>query len=298
MPRLQGWTGRSRGSALGHRFFFELIRCLGVRVAYGFLYCVVPFYAVGAVAPRRASYRFARLRLGYSRWRAAGYVFRNMYALGQILIDRWALRMPYKAEYAFAYSDDYTLLRRVLDAGHGVVCVGAHVGNWEIGAPFFGDYASRIVVGMYDGDYEAAKRELHRGEGEVAFRVLPLGDDGVGTMLAIHTALQAGDAVCLQGDRYMGAMKHSRHTFLGGEAQFPLGPFQVAAAEGVPMVVYFAIRTGYKCYRFHFRMVEPQGGSRAERVAYLQRAYIDELENVVRCHPEQWFNFYDFWDVG
>ena len=61
------------------------------------------------------------------------------------------------------------------------------------------------------------------------------------------------------------------------------------------MVVYFAIRTGYKCYRFHFRMVEPRGGSRAERVAYLQRAYIDELENVVRCHPEQWFNFYDFW---
>ena len=108
-----------------------------------------------------------------------------MYALGQILIDRWALRMPYKAEYAFAYSDDYTLLLRVLDAGHGVVCVGAHVGNWEIGAPFFGDYASRIGVGMYDGDYEAAKRELHRGEGEVAFRVLPLGDDGVGTMLAI-----------------------------------------------------------------------------------------------------------------
>ena len=35
--------------------------------------------------------------------------------------------------------------------------IGAHVGNWEIGAPFFDEYGKKINIVMFDAEHEADK---------------------------------------------------------------------------------------------------------------------------------------------
>ena len=52
--------------------------------------------------------------------------------------------------------------------------------------------------------------------------------DGIGASLAINAALQAGDMVCMLGDRVMGGQPSMTVDFLGGQAVIGL----VAVIEG------------------------------------------------------------------
>ena len=49
-------------------------------------------------------------------------------------------------------------------------------------------------------------------------------------------------------------------------------------------------------YRFHFTIIEDQikNGRAAQDKIFEQ--YINALEQIVRAYPQQWFNFYPFWN--
>src|SRR5687768_5248238 len=68
----QRWTGRSRGGRLGHWFFRQAVRWLGLGAAYAALYPVVLYFLLAAPAARRASMAYLDRALGeargWSRW--------------------------------------------------------------------------------------------------------------------------------------------------------------------------------------------------------------------------------------
>ena len=74
---------------------------------------------------------------------------------------------------------------------------------------------------------------------------------------------------------------------------FPLGPFVLARAVGMPMLPAFCLLEAD--YRYTVRVVEPLAVARGgeEEAA---RAWVAVLENVVREYPTQWFNFFDVWN--
>ena len=45
----------------------------------------------------------------------------------------------------------------VLNGNTGVIMIGAHVGNWEIGAPFFDEYGKKINIVMFDAEHKRIK---------------------------------------------------------------------------------------------------------------------------------------------
>ena len=78
---------------------------------------------------------------------------------------------------------------------------------------------------------------------------------------------------------------------------FPLGPFATIAQRDVPTLVVLVVKTGIKRYHAVVKRL-PMPDShlpRKERIRQLAQAYADELERVVRQHPEQWFNFFSIW---
>ena len=34
---------------------------------------------------------------------------------------------------------------------------------------------------------------------------------------------------------------------------------------------------------------------RKEQIEQLSRAYVDELERLIKLYPKQWYNYYEFW---
>jgi predicted LPLAT superfamily acyltransferase len=106
-------------------------------------------------------------------------------------------------------------------------------------------------------------------------------------------ALRRGDIVAFQVDRATGQRGDCRVPFFGAPAPFPLGPFVLAAAAGVPVLPAFCILEPLGDYRLY---VEPAFAvTRGEEARGLGQA-VGLLERYVAAHAEQWFNFFDVWD--
>ena len=104
----------------------------------------------------------------------------------------------------------------------------------------------------------------------------------------------------LTGDRVFTGRRRQKFSFLGKEAWFPTGIYSIADRYKASIVVMFVLGTGknfeYKVYAQSLAIDDSIKGREARARAYGQ-AYVDILEKIVKEHPLQWFNFYDFWKI-
>ncbi len=283
------WSGKSRGGGFGYRFFIFLIRKAGVGFAYGFLGLVVVYFIPFAPRATAAVWDYNRRILGYGRGRALRFLFVHYYRFGQTIIDKIAIAAGMGDRYSFRF-DNYAEFLRLLDAGTGVVMIGAHIGSWEAGAQFFGDYARKMHIVLHDGERAEIKQALEHNSAGAQFRVITVGgEDGLESIIRMKNALDAGEYVCFQGDRYIRQESTVEAEFMGQRACFPRGPFLIASRMRVPVVFYYSMRERGRAYRFHFVQATESSESG------LLEAYLRATEAVVRNYPQQWFNFYTFW---
>lgn len=219
------WSGKSRGGALGTWFFVVTLKYLGVGAAYVLLAFVAPYFVLFAPKGRRAIMKYNREILGYGRWESLWKVFVHFYVFGQTIIDKIALKHGIEKPYTFDYIN-YEEFLKVLDSGTGVIIIGAHVGSWEVGAPYFNKYGKDMNIVMLDGEYEQIKRVIEDGAEKQPFKIIPLGTDGLDSILKIKAALDRKEYVCLQGDRYMDDGNSMELRFMGREARFRKGCFR------------------------------------------------------------------------
>jgi Kdo2-lipid IVA lauroyltransferase/acyltransferase len=111
--------------------------------------------------------------------------------------------------------------------------------------------------------------------------------------LQLVAALRRGEVVAVQGDRALGTRGDALVPFFGRPAPFPLGPFILARALRVPLAPAFCMMG--PDYRYAVTMPEPltvRAGGEEDAL----RAWVALLEETVRLHPTQWFNFFDIWN--
>lgn len=286
---MANWSGRSRGTPLGYWFFILFIRHLGLRFTYGFLHFVVAYYFLFSWKTSRAIRDFYSLGLGRSRWQSIRGIYRNYYALGQMLIDKVAMASGMQHLFDLRSTGNEHIINMAKDCTGGIL-ISAHVGNWEVAGHLMVNYGGIINVVMYEAEHEQIKQTVEEGTGGRRFNVIPIKDD-MSHVYAISSALLNKEIVCIHGDRYREGMRTLRHDFLGREAQFPFGPFGIASKFDVPKCFVFGMRKGRNGYAFS--ATTPITGR--QKPEMLLEAYVEEMEKKVREHPEQWFNFYDFW---
>ena len=290
------WSGKSRGGALGTWFFVVTLKYLGVRAAYVLLAFVAPYFVLFAPKARKAVYNYNREILHYARLKAVAMVVKHFYVFGQTIIDKIALKHGISKNYSFTYSG-YEEFINLLNSGSGVMIIGAHIGSWEVGAPFFDNYGKKMNIVMLEAEYERIKHVIEKGTCKNDFKIIPLGTDGLDAILKIKTALDNGQYVCLQGDRFMSTDNSTRLTFMGREALFPKGLFQIAGKLNVPVAFYYATRQKGMHYNFSFQIAKIDAQRPQQRFEQITNQYVQSLEDVVTANPQQWFNFYDFWQI-
>lgn len=292
------WKGKTRGGSWGYLFFIFLIKKCGITAAYIFLGVVVPYFIPFAPKATRSIWFYARQVLKLSIGQSIVLLFKNYYRLGQILIDKIAMKSGLEKKYNFQFENRSQFLD-VLNSNKGAIIIGAHVGSWESGIPYFAEYGKKINIVLHDVEYQRIKKILEENTSDEYsdHKFIPLSNDGLTHILAIKQALDKGEYVCFQGDRYLDEERAITKTFLGRDARFPEGPFLLASRLGLPVVFYFGMRERQRTYRFHFTIAEPVEKEKGiKREDILLNQYIYTLENIVKKHPEQWFNYYKFWN--
>jgi len=199
-----------------------------------------------------------------------------------------------KFSFVFDEPDD---VKEILAGDAGALifrCSLLETGRWEHHT--FGKYSKKMNVVMMDVEYRNIKSILESQNKLSAFSVIPVAEDSLDHVFMIKDAIARGEYVAMQGDRLTPNGKSAQALFLGEQALFPLGPFVLASRTEAPVIFYYAIREGFKKYKFVFRLFKPDEFSRRRGgEMIILHSYVNELESVVKSAPEQWYNFYKFW---
>jgi Kdo2-lipid IVA lauroyltransferase/acyltransferase len=181
------------------------------------------------------------------------------------------------------------LLRRLQQAGRGVLLVTAHLGCWELLGAWLAGQLDRPAVVTATVHNPAVDRLLQDRRRALGLEPLPR-DQGPRPLLR---ALGRGAVVGVlldQNTRAAGAMV----PFLGRPAPTPLGVLTIARRRGVPLVPAAAVREDGRWVIQHLAPIDPAPDADLEVLAgRLNRA----LEALIRRNPAQWVWFHDRWNL-
>ena len=223
-----------------------------------------------------------------THWR----LFRHLLGFSWGLMDKTDACTLKKNLPAMAVRDDegWRAFKAEVDAGRGAFILCSHVGVigvlpslpcalHQVRVPKvhafqqMGHDAVFMKVFMRHFDHSAL--ELHAVE-----------DIGVETAVAMQEAIRRGELVIMAGDRTSAGSKSVfRHRFLGRDCAWPKGAFKFAKLMEAPVFGITCVSTGWNRYEVH---VARLGNER------LLDDYVEFLESETLAHPDQWYQFYDF----
>lgn len=273
-----------------------IARVLGRRIARLLLWPIAAYFQLTSPAVRRASQQFlVRVLDRPPRW---SDTYRQIFNFAACVLDRVFLLSDRHELFTIDIAGGPPSLNYA-GAGASAIVLTAHLGSFDIlRVVFKGRRKLRLRVVM--------DREQGRMITEVMARLNPdfdqeIIDSGGGPQLVLRLkeAVAQGAVIGMMADRIAGADRGIAVDFLGGRAFLPSGPWKLAAALNLPLVVCFGIYEGGKRYTLHFETLAPaQAVARGAREAHAQamaQAYARRLEYYARLAPYNWFNFFDYW---
>jgi predicted LPLAT superfamily acyltransferase len=291
----KNWSGKTQGGAFGQKAIYYYFRYGSLRVIYGLLLLIIPFYMLFSRKGYRASAWYARHILHIKRWKIPFFVFRNFYAFGTVFLDRFALFGNPKRKFCFTIENNH-LFTELLEQPQGFLIASAHIGNYEITGYSLEQYKKKIYPLLYGEEAEIFQKLRTTIFQQRNIEPVLLRQDGT-HIFEINNALKNGDIVSMPVDRSLGNIKTFKTEFLGKSALFPAGFFHLAATYNVPVLTIFVVKERYRHYKICIqKLTQPETENKAEKALMLCREFVKYLEETLSRYPEQWYNFYPFWE--
>jgi len=292
------WSGKTRGGIAGYKIFAFILKNFGLSFTYFVLRFVVVYFVLFAPKAVRSSYYLFNKRLKFTKFKSFRYIFRNFFKLGQSLIDKFAFISGISTRFSFEF-DGENHLRKMAKEGGGLL-VGAHAGNWEIAGFLLKRLETKINIVMFSDEHERIQNFLSDSYSKNEVNYIIINQD-YSHLFQIEQALKNQELVALHGDRYLPGVNTQAVDFLGKKAKFPTGPFALAYKYKVPITYVTAMKQTPKHYYFYASepVINEYPNNLSERkkiISNLLIDYVSQVEKIVRRFPDQWFNFYDFWE--
>ena len=284
------WKGKSRGTVLGLRIYVFIIKTFGLYAAYFVLLFVAAYFIVFSFSSTKSTWYLFRRRLDYSALNAAFQVYISYFIFGKIQLDRLAIASGLKHKYTFEF-DGIHYIRELLKKKKGGILLTAHIGNFNLAQHFFADKNISVNLVLTDMEHKQIKSYLESVTGKSRIKTIVVKDD-LSHIFEINEALNNNELLVFAADRYLENTKIYTHSFLGKPVQFPLGPFKLAARNSIPVLYVHIMREKNFHYHFYARPFQGQENSAKE----ILKAYLENLEKMVKKYPHQWYNYYDYWN--
>jgi KDO2-lipid IV(A) lauroyltransferase len=179
-----------------------------------------------------------------------------------------------------------------LRSGKGVILLGAHVGNWEVGGAVFARRGFRLsAVALPHRNALINRFFVKRRKGK-GMKVVS-SEHATSELLA---ALRRNECIAILGDRSIMGRGISAD-FFGSPAMVPYGHVTLSLRTGAPIVPAFLIRQ--KGTKFKMCVEDPiRPGSGSGAFDDLLSRSLRVIEKYVRQYPDQWFAFEPIWQDG
>lgn len=289
----RAWQGRTDGTGWMHSSLVAVMRFVPLRLMYGFAALfVIPFYFLFSKG-YKPMYHFFRQRMAYSPARSFAWTYRNFRRFSQVILDRFYMYAGGKFEFEI---DNYHLYQQLADSEPGFLILSAHVGNYEAAGYTLVASKKRYNALVFAGEAESVMQNRQKMFDETNIRMIPVKED-MSHVFLLNSALCDGESVSIPSDRVVPGQKTVACDFFGASANFPLGPFAIAAKRDIAVLSIQVMKESAKKYHIFIEQLENQGSSLCEKADNLAQQYADHIEKVVRKYPEQWFNYFEFWQA-
>jgi predicted LPLAT superfamily acyltransferase len=300
------WQQRPEvGNTLMLRFGLRVALGAGRGVTRALLRVSAAYLLLRRAPERRASQDYLRRVLG--RRARLTEVYRHLLCFAQVVLDRVYLVSERFRRFEIRCSG-LAELDATLAQGRGVLLFGAHLGSFEalrVLSQQRPEVPVRILLDQQQGPgISAALNSLNPA---LAQTIIDTRVAGPTLALAIRRELEGNAIVALLADRAVPGEDMREVQFLDGSAPLPVGPWLLAAALQVPVVLAFGLYRGGSRYDLHFELFAQQvdiarrtdAATRAATIAAVLQRFADRMAHYARLAPYNWFNFYAFWnDAG
>lgn len=287
-------------------FFFQFCSTLIPRPIQKFFSVVVGDLFYLLMRKTRGNVRKNVEGIGRGRWsdgKIDAITRKTFQNYGQYLLDYMVmhrLRPSNKHEWVEEEAGGIHMIE-ALQRGKGVICITPHLGNWEIGGLLFsfkGGKLNVLTLDERDLDTKSFREELRSSRGIRNLYIDPKDDSPMSILDAVK-ALRQNEIVAMLGDR-IESQKTMIFDFFGRKTPFPIGVAVLAVATGAPVLPVFVVMERNRKYR---GVIEPpisfESSSREDREATIRKGMerlIKKFESYIEKYPDQWYNFYSYWD--
>ena len=296
----QQWIERPEaGTVWGYKLISAFARLCGRSAARLVLYPITLYFLIRRGPERRASRAYLERVTGKPA--SLRQIARHILWFASVILDRaFLLSERFKRFDIRVHGLDD--LRSAWGQQRGVLVFGSHLGSFDalrVLAQVRPDVKVRVVLDTEQNP--ALSHFLNALNPELARSIINARREGMTTALAIKEALDEKALVTLLVDRARPGNEVALCDFLGAPAPFPVGPWQLAAALKVPVVLCFSLYRGGNRYDLYFEpfadTLAVERTRREEHLRELTARFAARLEHYARDAPYNWFNFYDFWKI-
>ncbi|PKR53127.1 glycosyltransferase family 2 protein [Thalassospira marina] len=292
-----------RGMYWGMRFLGMVYKAGGRYLCLAAMLPVIVYFFLTGETARKASRKYLRKMARANgtpppRWRDS---FAHFWRFGEAALDKiagWSGEMKMDD---VILPDGHDGIFSYIPKDRAIVLLVSHFGNIEIiRALASRDRDFRVNVLLHQKNAARFGKVLKKLAPESQVNLIEVSEIGPDTAIMLSQKVEQGEWVVIAADRVaIGARdKTVMVPFLGDPAPLPQGPFILAHLLGCPVYMTAAWRTNGRFEiaweKLTDRMVLPRG-KRIEAITDYATQYMAWLEQHVRAHPLQWYNFFDFW---
>lgn len=297
---------KERGSFVLMKLTAFAVRCFGRRPLTPVLYLIVLYFFVFG---RRARRHVRQYQTYLAEWSGrAGLrpntrrVFGQFMAFADSLLDRldvWRGRLGPAQVELHDPADVRGKLRSSLHGGRGQILVCTHLGNLDV-CRALAEMGEQVPLNVLVHNRHVARfNRLQSEAGDRQLRLLQVSEINAAVMLDLSQRLDRGEWLAIAGDRVpLNDGRRVTVDFLGHRAPFPQGPWLMAGLLRCPVNLMCCLKIGG---RYQIRL-EPfldapvwERGQREQVIAGWAQRYADRLAQLCLLAPQQWFNFYAYW---
>ncbi|GLQ46749.1 glycosyl transferase [Dyella lipolytica] len=301
------WSAhKERGSLILMRLTAFSVRVFGRRLLTPVLYLIVLYFFASARSARRNIRQYQSYLADWSGNASLrptlGSVFGLFIAFADNLLDRldvWRGRLRFEQVTLVDPSGVRTRLLHSQHGGRGEILVVTHLGNPDV-CRAMAELGEQVPLNVLVHNRHVAQFNRLLGEaGDRSMRLIQVSELDTAMMLDLSQRVERGEWLAIAGDRVpLHDGRRVMVNFLGHAAPFPQGPWLLAGLLQCPVNLLCCLKVDGR-YQIHLDpFLDTAHWERGRRDATIQgwvQGYADHLAQQCLMAPQQWFNFYAYW---
>lgn len=274
-----------------------IVRHLGRTTGRLILPIIILWYVLFAKAAKQHSRNYLKRVKPRVRFRD---VFNHFYQFAAVTLDRIVVLSGGSGKLKVTVEGEEHL-QQYYKVGQGCLLLVSHVGSFDV-MRVLGDELGKLPIKILMNKSISGRmlQVIDALNPDLTDAIIDVSERGPQVVFSVQKALDEGSMVGVMADRCFSDNEPTIEVpFLGSPAAFPQSPWALAAATKVPVVLCFGWYLGGNRYHIEFKpLTERLVANRRNREQHLQQAclqYSQALEEGLKKHPLNWFNFYDFW---